>query len=95
MQLWHKQADGRLLRTVGPLKMVIHPHPIHGAIRFILIRESPNHPGGSLGAMIASGYKESVGCAMAAVEKMAGRLIATVSSASSSVSHQADLEASR
>jgi len=94
MQLWHKQADGRLLRTVGPLKMVIHPHPIHGAIRFILIREPSNHPG-SLGAMIASGYKESVGCAMAAVEKMAGRLIATVSSASSSVSHQADLKASR
>jgi hypothetical protein len=92
MQRWQKQADGNLLRTIGNFRMVVHSKPISGAIRFILIREAVNCPGFA-GAMLASGYEQSVGCAMAAVEKMAARLMATISSVGSQMNGRAGVEA--
>jgi len=69
MQHWQQQTDGSLLRAAGDLRLIVQP--VQGAARFILIREASDHPGG-FAAMIASGHKQSVPCAMAAAEKMAG-----------------------
>jgi hypothetical protein len=73
-QPWQKQSDGSLLRTLGNLRLVVQPHPVNGAIRFLLIREAANRPG-IMGALIRSGYEQSVACAMAAAEKIAARLM--------------------
>jgi len=92
MQRWHKQADGNLLRTIGNFRMIVHSKPIHGAVRFILIRETATGPGFT-GAMLASGYEQSVGSAMAAVEKMAARLMTTISSVGLQMNGPAGVEA--
>jgi len=73
MQPWQKQADGSLLRAIENLRMIVHPNAINGDTRFILIREAGNGPDCS-GAMIASGYEQSVGSAITVVEKMAAGL---------------------
>lgn len=87
MQSWQKQVDGRLVRMAGALTMIVQPNSIHGAIRFILLREAAQHPGFP-DAMIVSGYEESVGGAMAAVERIAGRLTARTCRPGSEVSGQ-------
>ena len=92
MQRWQKQADGNLLRMIGNFRVVVHSKPLNGAIRFILIREVVNCPDFT-GAMLASGYEQSVGCAMAAVEKMAARLMATIPSVGSQMNGRAGVEA--
>jgi hypothetical protein len=74
MQPWQKQADGSLLRRIGGLRVVVCCKPMNGAFRFILIQETRSCPG-PVTAMIASGHEQSVQCAMAAAEKMAGRLM--------------------
>jgi hypothetical protein len=92
MQLWQKQADGNLLRTIGSFRMIVQPKPINGEVRFILIRQRVNRSGVT-SAMLASGYEQSVGCAMAAVEKMAARLMSTISSVGSQMSGRVGVEA--
>jgi hypothetical protein len=79
-------------RTIGNFRMIVHSKPVNGAVRFILIREAVNRPGFT-GAMLASGYEQSVGCAMAAVEKMAARLMATISSVGLQMNGRAGVEA--
>jgi hypothetical protein len=91
MQLWQRQVDGNFLRTIGSLKMIVQPKPIHGEIRFILIREAVNHPTFTR-TMLASGYEQSVGCAMAAVERIAARLAASLSFVGSQMNGRADIE---
>ena len=92
MQLWQKQADGNFLRTIGSFRMIVQPKPIYGEIRFILIREPLNRPGFT-GAILASGYEQSVACAMAAVEKVAARLTATLSFVHSHMNERSGIEA--
>jgi len=92
MQLWQKQADGNFLRTVESFRMIVQPKPIYGEIRFILIREAASRPGFT-GAILASGYEQSVACAMAAAEKVAARLTATLSSVRSQMNGQSGIKA--
>jgi hypothetical protein len=77
-QPWQKQADGSLLRRTADLRLVVQPHSVSGAVRFLLIREPGNRPG-AVGALIRSGYRQTVACAMAAAEAMATQLMVRVS----------------
>jgi hypothetical protein len=87
-----KASRREFVAEIGNFRMIVHSKPVHGAIRFILIREAVNDPGFT-GAMLASGYEQSVGCAMAAVEKMAARLMATISSVGSQMNGRAGVKA--